>query len=65
MAAYIYQAISAGSIQKCPTSKNGKAGDRIRTDDHLFTKQVLYQLSYPGIKSKNIFKSVADFNIFD
>ena len=24
------------------------AGDRNRTDDHLFTKQVLYQLSYPG-----------------
>ena len=25
-----------------------KAGDRNRTDDPLLTKQMLYQLSYPG-----------------
>ena len=25
-----------------------RAGDRIRTDDLLFTRQLLYQLSYSG-----------------
>jgi hypothetical protein len=30
------------------------AGERDRTADHLFTKQVLYQLSYPGKNSGRI-----------
>jgi hypothetical protein len=28
-----------------------RAGDRVRTDDLLFTRQVLYQLSYSGISA--------------
>jgi hypothetical protein len=53
-------------IDACTRSEqagNGKkvAGDRSRTDDHLFTKQVLYQLSYPGIRQSR--KQKSEFRI--
>ena len=33
---------------RCNHEKRDGAGDRIRTDDLLFTKQLLCQLSYAG-----------------
>ena len=39
------------NLRVVPT-RNGGAGERIRTSDLLFTKQLLYQLSYSGNKKQ-------------